>query len=794
MTALAHFETRLGYKLDAFQRAACACLEDGSSVLVAAPTGAGKTTVAEFAIELARREKDAEVIYTAPIKALSNQKYAELCAEYGSDQVALLTGDVTVNHAAPIKVMTTEVLRNIIYADVQALARLDCVILDEVHYLGDRFRGAVWEEIILHLPTHIKIVGLSATVSNAEQLGAWMHAVRGNTEVIISERRPVPLYQHLLTDTALLPLYVRGKFNPEIYRLQAASGRRKRGGAPVRKPARRLSTSKIVRALAETELLPAIVFIFSRSGCDSAVAKCLYDGVTLTTKAERAQIRDLAKPVIAAFNADERRVLRLNTWLHGLERGIAAHHAGLLPQQKSLVEQLFQARLLRIVFATETLALGINMPAKAVVLEQLKKFNGDERTYLSSGEYTQLTGRAGRRGIDVEGHAVIAWERGLDLNVLQGLASARSHEVNSVFTPTYNMAVNLLRNRSVQEVHQALERSFAQFQTDSALVADAAQLQRIQASLEGYAEAVATVPDANEAKIWRVRAQKLRKRQRALERKIAGRSGNLARKFEQVVAVLWGLGLVADPGDLADSTAADKLITASVAEAAMPHSVSGLDSYRVLAQNSVQLREQVLRLPYLKPTIYGAALAKIHGEKALLVIEALRQGVWRGLDAPQLAALISTLTYEPRRNDFTSEQVLPQSFHATVDATIRLWQALDKVEHSFGLPACLAPFTYNAGAMYAWAKQRSLDSVLRSGGLAPGDFLRWVKQTADLLGQIAFACESVIEQGQVAEDVVVAVPGDCLFSSKVKELQAIATVARQARECILHGFAESAIS
>lgn len=760
MSALQHFVARLQYPLDPFQLTACARLESGYSVLVAAPTGSGKTTIAEFAIELARREHDLEVIYTAPIKALSNQKYAELCVEYGSDQVALITGDVSINAKAPIRVMTTEVLRNIIYADPACLSRVHSVILDEVHFLGDRFRGPVWEEIILHLPQHIKIVGLSATVSNAEELGDWMHLVRGDTEVIISEKRPVPLYQHVLTRNALLPLYDKGKFNKELYRLQPPKRVRARGQAPHR-DSKRVSSVDAVLALAETGLTPAIVFIFSRSGCDQAVSKCLYAGVSFTTKHERDKIRKAANRIVSEITPEEQKALRIRSWIRGLERGIAAHHAGLLPQQKLLVEELFQERLLKIVFATETLALGINMPAKAVIIEKLKKFNGQEQVFLTSGEFTQLTGRAGRRGIDTEGHAVILWDNNLDLELLAGLSSARSYPVISSFTPTYNMAVNLLRTRDVPQVKATLERSFAQFQADRALSGVAQELYRAKQSLVGYQQAAAKT-SGDEAKRWHLRAKKLAQQIRGQERLIKRRAGGIARTFERVVTLLVQLGYLADKPS-------QNPVNLSLNE---------------LQQIRFELRQNIEKIAVKKqlyPTVWGAALAKIHGEKAILVTEALRRGIWNGLDPIGLVAVIGCLTYEPRRNDAGAGYQLGQDFQTALGETNKLWAVLDSAEQTLQLPQSVAPLSYNAWALDAWARAEKLDVILESSGLNAGDFLRWIKQTADTLGQISAACEAVLEAAIV----------DDLTPQKVKELLDLAQTARKAREKIVYGIAET---
>ena len=270
---LTEFQERLKYPLDAFQLAACESLDRGKSVLVAAPTGAGKTTIAEFAIWLARGREQGRVFYTAPIKALSNQKFHELRAEYGDDEVGLLTGDTNLRGNAPITVMTTEVLRNMIYEGSKDLDDLAYVILDEVHYLADRFRGAVWEEVILHLPPHVKLVSLSATVSNAEEFGDWLHTVRGNTEVIVSEHRPVPLFQHVMVKDTMYPLFVdrdgeladRGKLNRELVRMERGSESDRRGGGRGGFTRRnRIQHGRLAHMLDEAKLLPGIVFIFSR--------------------------------------------------------------------------------------------------------------------------------------------------------------------------------------------------------------------------------------------------------------------------------------------------------------------------------------------------------------------------------------------------------------------------------------------------------------------------------------------------------------------------------------------------
>ncbi len=751
-TALAHFESRLEYPLDPFQRNACERLEAGRSVLVAAPTGSGKTTVAEFAVYLARRERNAKIFYTTPIKALSNQKFHELCAEYGEEEVGLLTGDVNLRGDAPIVVMTTEVLRNMIYADSKTLDDLAFVVLDEVHFLGDRFRGAVWEEIILHLPRTVRLVSLSATVSNAEEFGDWMHAVRGETDVVLSEHRPVPLYQHVLTSKALMPLFVdregelarAGKVNPELWMLggRGRGGRggrdggrdrgRSRGGQPQRRT-RRISRGDIARALDETQLLPAIVFIFSRNGCDQAVRQCMFEGITLTTREEREEIRRVAFKLVDSLSEEDRRVLETREWIAGLERGVAAHHAGLLPAFKAVVEELFQRRLVKLVFATETLALGINMPARAVVIERLDKFNGEQRVPLTSGEFTQLTGRAGRRGIDVEGHSVVVWSDAVDVEELSQLAGTRSFPVKSTFRPTANMAVNLLQRLSYEQARDTLELSFAQFQADRAVVDQARELQSAQSSLKGYEQAAARA-HGSDKKRWEDRARKLRRQLERGRRQVANRTGTIARTFERVVEELLELGYLS--GDTRDG---------------------GLD---------------------VAP--YGEVLRRIYGERDLLVAECLRLDLWRGLDANGLAAMCCALSYEPRRDDEAVDRGPGGKFGQAFDRVLDRWVVLDDLAEHYRLPRADMPHAGLAATMYDWSKGATLERVLESSGLGAGDFVRWTKQTIDLLDQVSQACDVGIGHQGLSEDAV--------------RLGVLGALARDAKRSIRRGIVEASSS
>ncbi|MBX3099703.1 MAG: DEAD/DEAH box helicase [Salinibacterium sp.] len=756
------------FDLDEYQLAACEVVEDGKSVLVAAPTGAGKTIIAEFAIFRAMQQTSDKVFYTAPMKALSNQKFQELQAEYGESQVGLLTGDTNINSHARIVVMTTEVLRNMLYANSDLLRDLAVVVMDEVHFLADRFRGAVWEEVIIHLPSHVTMVSLSATVSNAEEFGDWLQAVRGDTEVIVSEERPVPLDQHILMRGKLIDLFdssglaATHRVNPELVQMARYGGRtlgtrqmkdvgryHSRGGRPQEQ---RIERPDVVKLLDSKNLLPAIFFIFSRVGCDQAVTKVLRSGIRLTTPTERDEIRAIVEERCRTLLDEDLAVLGYWDWLTGLERGIAAHHAGMLPAFKEVVEELFQKKLVKVVFATETLALGINMPARTVVLEKLEKFNGEARVPITPGEYTQLTGRAGRRGIDVEGHSVIQWIDGLDPQAVASLASRRTYPLNSSFKPTYNMAVNLIEQFGRERTREILESSFAQFQADRAVVDLAHKVRSQQHSLDGYEKSMTChLGDFAEY-------SKIRRELTDLERKGISTTATRADRDKR-------------QRHLVDLRRRLKQHACHACPERESHS-RWAERYWRLKRDVDQLTAQIrtrtgavakifdrvtdvlLQLGYLLPgergeltlNANGRMLRRIYGERDLLVAESLRRGFWDELDPASLAAMATTLIYEPRREEGQlGDRYLPRGrFREALDATGTLWSELDDIEREHRLPGSQPLSTGLALAMYRWASGTSLDAVLKEADMAAGDFVRWTKQTIDLLDQL-----SVVADGEV---------------------------------------------
>ncbi|MEU0544549.1 DEAD/DEAH box helicase [Nocardia sp. NPDC005978] len=546
---LAAFAAELKFALDPFQQKSCEALQGGHSVLVCAPTGAGKTVVGEFAVHLALAS-GGKCFYTTPIKALSNQKYADLTARHGRENVGLLTGDQSINADAPVVVMTTEVLRNMLYASSDALRGLSYVVMDEVHYLADRFRGAVWEEVILHLSPEVRLACLSATVSNAEEFGAWMETVRGDTAVIVDETRPVPLWQHVMVGRRMFDLFDTKSSDQRVLvdedlvrfikqreaadRMESWGTPGRRGGGGGRRMFRPVPRPEVIAKLDEEGLLPAITFIFSRAGCDGALAQCVRSRLDLSRADDRPEVDAIIEKHTGELPREDLEVLGYWEWREGLHRGFAAHHAGMLPAFRHTVEELFVRGLVRAVFATETLALGINMPARTVVLERLVKFNGETHAELTPGEYTQLTGRAGRRGIDVEGHAVVMWQPEVDTSAVAGLASTRTYPLRSSFKPGYNMSINLVDRMGAVDSRALLERSFAQFQADRSVVGLVRGIERS----EGQARKLRSqLGDDSFLEYIQLR-ERIRERERSIERQ--GRTDRRAAAVSALAALRRG--------------------------------------------------------------------------------------------------------------------------------------------------------------------------------------------------------------------------------------------------------------
>ncbi len=892
--ALDEFVEALGFPPDDFQERAIDALVAGRSVLVAAPTGAGKTVVGEFACHDALR-RGGTCFYTTPIKALSNQKYRDLVERYDEQTVGLLTGDRSINGDARIVVMTTEVLRNMIYEASPRLRDLRHVVLDEVHYLADRSRGAVWEEVIVQLPSWVQIAALSATVSNAEEFGRWLDQVRSaplgdeavagaplaehggrGCEVVIEEHRPVPLRHHYFVNDKVYPTFRAGKKqgssrehreraaqalagvpNPDLLMLERRArtrnrvsnkGRRQGPDVKLRWPSR----PQVVAELDHRGWLPAIVFVFSRKGCEDAVGQLVRAGVRVTTAEEREEIARIADTMLADLPAEDLRVLGHDRWRAALLDGVAAHHAGLVPAFKEVVEVCFQRGLLKVVVATETLALGINMPARTVVIERLEKWNGESHVLLTPGEYTQLTGRAGRRGIDRVGHAVVNYQRDLDFRTVAGLVGTRTYPLHSSFAPSYNMAVNLLRRHDLPQAEALLGASFAQFEADEAVLRSSERLSELTDGMEGY-ERHLHCELGDWAAYWALRRElsdrekaeaKARKRQARDEVREAiaglepgdvlhlpwiGRRGlavvvgvHLTKKgtpLAQVVAddraltkvgpreldrppvpvervrlpkrgnprqreyrkELAGRVRTLDPPDLLrwedqaplpaddepDHGLSEEVLALREQVRAHPchHCPDRADHERwqhrhdELDREAQRLRDRIeartgslvrqlhrildvlTRLGYVDeepaPTDDGLLLAGIYSEVDLLVAEALRRGLLDELDAPELAGIAGLFLYEPRGGDPTEDPELPTlRLYETTEALLDLVEELRGHERRAGVEQLRELDAGFVAPAWRWAGGADLDASLGDLEMTGGDFVRNVKQIADLLGQI----------------------------------------------------------
>ncbi|NEO99543.1 MAG: DEAD/DEAH box helicase [Symploca sp. SIO2E9] len=444
------------FELDQFQQEAIAALNAGRSVVVCAPTGSGKTLVGEYAIYRAL-SRGGRVFYTTPLKALSNQKLRDFRHKFGDEQVGLVTGDASFNREAPILVMTTEIFRNMLYGtpigEVGAsLEGVEAVVLDECHYMNDRQRGTVWEESIIYCPPAIQLVALSATIANSDQLTDWLNLVHGSTELIYSDFRPVPLQFYFANSKGLVPLLAQSQtqINPSL-KSKRQKGRTRKAERPECP-----NITYILSELQQRDMLPAIYFIFSRRGCDQSVEELA--SFSLVSESEAAQLQTQVNEFLAR-NPEAARAGHVEP----LCRGIAAHHAGVLPAWKGLIEELFQQGLVKVVFATETLAAGINMPARTTVISSLSKRTDEGHRLLKPSEFLQMSGRAGRRGMDTTGNVVTVQTRFEGAKEAAYLATAGADPLVSQFTPNYGMVLNLLQTHTMAEAKNLIERSFGQY-------------------------------------------------------------------------------------------------------------------------------------------------------------------------------------------------------------------------------------------------------------------------------------------------------------------------------------------
>ena len=763
------FQASLPWPLDPFQVEAIEKLEAHRGVLVSAPTSSGKTVIADYAIFRALAT-DTRAIYTTPLKALSNQKFRDYVRRHGDPYVGLVTGENTINPGAPVVVMTTEILRNLIYEEPERLERVSYVILDEVHYIDDFPRGAVWEEIIIQAPSHIKFIGLSATISNYQEIADWMSLQRGDVATVSVRKRPVELRLWLAMRNEFYPLLdERGGLSRETrVRAQHESSTDFRLAQMRRAPENDLLP--VVERLRRREFLPAIYFIFSRRGCREALGRCASHGLDLTTKEEKLAIdRIVSRRLEQVRDRDEAELYLGLLDADTLRRGLAMHHAGLLPYLKEIVEDLFAQGLIKVVFATETLSLGIHMPARAVVVSSFTKFDGQNFAPLTSGELTQLMGRAGRRGIDPIGHGIILKEPDIDVGTIYEAATGQEMTVESKFAPTYNMALNLLRYHQPEEVDLLMERSFGQYQKGLAR----RELEERLANLRRRVEDVSTVRfqqqgdpcctddtfanfvrGNDEIASLRVRMRRLKRdhwhggrgRTRGHGRSTRDPSGRTLADLKAEVSS-WQEKLAQLPCRRCPFLAEHQAHFAEVRELRGRLAASTSDAER--SQGEYRRRMAALRgileeLGFLEdsvPTDKGLLASRIYGENSLIMTEAIADGWLEELTPAELAATVVMVTAEDRNRDRPqARRRLPTSGVALAQKRLRvIYYRFSARERDRGEDNFRPLSTDYVNFVYDWCSGEPLSTLEAPPGVELGDAVKAVKGLYSSLRQIEWA-------------------------------------------------------
>jgi len=764
----AAFEATLPFKLDAFQREAIEKLELGrGGVLVSAPTSSGKTIVAEYAIFRALEDR-VKVIYTTPLKALSNQKYHDFVREYGEPTVGLVTGENTINDDAPVVVMTTEILRNLIYEDPGRLDLVRYVVLDEVHYIDDFPRGSVWEEIVIQAPSTIKLVGLSATIGNYREIADWMAENRGGMETVFHDVRPVELKMWLAINNRFMPLFREdGGIDQRTWSkaAQEEEGSDRIGGY------RGLPSNDllhVIEGLRSLDMLPAIYFIFSRRGCREALQRCSYHELDLTTQVEKQAIDQLAAERLQALtDHDEEALFRRMVDARLLRRGLAEHHAGLLPYHKEMVEELFQRGLIKVVFATETLALGINMPARGVVVSSFTKFDGVNFSHLTTGELTQLMGRAGRRGIDVIGHGVILKEADVEVGTIYEVAMGPTLVVESKFLPSYNMALNLLRVYTLEEAEALMQRSFGQFQKRLGATATSERLGNMRERLADirrmWDDPEISIEDVGQyfkledrRRAIRIELRRLRREAGTQRRSRRGRGtramGPANRAVQRLEIEARGLldrqrklKLVRSPrfGELLQKYGEIRTLQKDIES--HQRDVGGqLDEYARKLRRLCKILTEAGFLIHDKPTDKGLFASRVYGENTILVAEAVFLGWLEGLTPEELCAVVVMLAAEDRERGRDRQRHGPRRYPTPAIAqTARLVRSLyfrfADMESDLDEPNLRAPSHDYIDFAYRWSAGEPLDQIPLPPNVDIGDAIKAMKALYSLLRQLEFA-------------------------------------------------------
>lgn len=755
------------FELDDFQKEACETIDRGESVVVCAPTGAGKTVIAQHAIHRAL-EQGCRIFYTTPLKALSNQKFYDFGEKYGHDKVGLLTGDTSINRNAQIVIMTTEVFRNMLYgtnfgAVADNLKDVKYIVLDEVHYMNDEQRGTVWEESIIYCPTNIQIIALSATVANCDELTNWINTVHSKTTLVNTDFRPVPLRFYYFDSSQpfkLLPLLTpEGKLNKKIRpeRPQWAKGKEKR---------KKTYVKQIIRNLADQDMLPAIYFTFSRKKCDEQMEKC--SGLGLNTRAEQEKI----KAFIEEFIADNPHLYG-NKHIEYLIQGVASHHAGLLPAWKNLVEKLFQQGLIKVVFATETLAAGINMPARSTVISATSKRTDAGHRMLTANEFLQMSGRAGRRGMDEVGYVTIVGTSFQTPDEVAELVLSGSNPLESRFSPSYSMVLNLLQRFNLEESKELILKSFGYYSSDFRLKPILDQMAEYDFEMQERAFACPSkLSDEKMLEYDRMRFLYVQNRQ--TYKKILKQEKSKHRPLSPEV-IEFGERNKAELHQLqkypcdcckhykrhAKNLEVLKRII-SKKQKLQKEIERQKDIYwnKFLAHRAVLEEYGYLTNDY--PTDKGKTTSQIRSENELFLAEIIFSGVLENLTPAQLAGVICAITTEELRLEIPyipfSEQV-----RKTLNKIRDIKKKLYKAQTRYDIESPLNINPYFSSLIELWVEGAEWSTVSEQVDMGEGDIVRAFKRTVDVLRQLTTidnVPEAVVFTAREAIDNIMRAPVD----------------------------------
>ena len=732
------------FELDDFQKEACKCIENKESVVVCAPTGAGKTVIAEFAIQCALKN-DERIFYTTPLKALSNQKFNDFSQKYGADKVGLLTGDSSFNRNAQIVVMTTEVFRNMLYCTnfgsiSDNMQKVRYVVLDEVHYMNDEQRGTVWEESIIYCPTDVQIIALSATVANADKLTEWINTVHSKTKLINTDFRPVPLRYYYFDSSqpnTILPLLSPGGLLNKKIRPEKKEFRR----GPRGRAQQKSHVKDVVRNLYEKDMLPAIYFTFSRKKCDEQMEKCA--SLCLVTKQEQEEIKRIIDEYIA-----ENPYLYKNKHIEFLLQGVASHHAGLLPSWKVLVEKLFQKGLIKVVFATETLAAGINMPARSTVISSISKRTDDGHRMLTASEFLQMSGRAGRRGMDKVGYVTIVGTPFQSPQEVADLVLSDANPLESRFAPSYSMVLNLLQRFTLDEAKELILKSFGYFSSNSRLIGLTTQQELNNEKIKEVSEfrcwcklTNKDVQEYNKVRNIYVQnrqiAKTIRKQEKGKHRPLPPE----AIAFEQTVKEQLNKmhSFNCDTCKLYKKHM-KSLDLLERYQKRGEQLAKEIDNQRDIFWNKFLSHRNVLSIyGYLQddfPTDKGKTASQIRSENELFLAEIIFSGVLDNLTPAELASVICAITTEDMRADMYSQLPLSQKVRKTLNKIKDIRRKLERVQNENNVDDCMYINSFYCALIEMWANGAEWDEIINQVEMGEGDIVRCFKRVVDVLRQL----------------------------------------------------------